>query len=171
MFGSIVVATDGSESANTALEVAIDLSLKYQAKLYIAHVHLHGQSLEDLGRMAEIEHIVPEMSGVQQPPNAGSASLLKALMDAEQESAVVSKLGDLILNRARQSALDAGVAQVELYSTTGNYANGILDAIDDTAAELVVLGRRGLGKFRQMLIGSVSNKVVQNSGVPVLLVT
>ena len=170
MFRTLVVATDGSETAGRALDAAIDLSLKYDAKLCIVHVHLHGKPLEELERMAEIEHIVPEAVNIPPSAEAGESRIREALLEARREDRVVSKLGDLILGRAQQRARKAGVKKVEVKSVGGDYADGILDAIDDTAAELVVLGRRGLGKFRQMLVGSVSNKVVQHSGAAVLLI-
>jgi nucleotide-binding universal stress UspA family protein len=66
--------------------------------------------------------------------------------------------------------LEAGVKKVDTLSEGGDYADSILDAIDETGADLVVLGRRGLGKVRQFLIGSVSNKVAQHAGSAVLLI-
>lgn len=171
MFKTILVATDGSDVASRALDTAIDLSLKYDARLYIVHVHLHGRPVEELERMAEIEHIVPEMTAYA-PPSAvpSSATVSEMLSKSEHAARVVSELGDMILRRALQKAKDAGLERVETYSASGDYADGILDAIDETGADLVVIGRRGLGRARQLLLGSVSNKVVQHSGSAVLLV-
>lgn len=171
MFETILVATDGSETAGRALVVAIDLALKYDASLYIVHVHLHGRPVEELERMAEIEHIVPVMSAHVAPSAVpGSTMIRELLLEAEHEGHFVSELGDLILRRALERAKEAGVKQAEIYSASGDYADGILDAIDDTGANLVVMGRRGLGKVRQMLLGSVSNKVVQHAGAAILLI-
>lgn len=171
MFKTILVAIDGSDTAARALDAAIDLALKQGARLYIAHVHLHGRPVEELERLAEIEHIVPELTAHALPsavPNAKTVGEL--LSGAEHEARVVSVMGDLILQRAKRRALDAGVEKVETYSASGDYADGILDAIDETGADLVVMGRRGLGKLRQMLLGSVTNKVVQHAGSAILLI-
>jgi len=171
MFNTILVATDGSNTSGRALEAAIDQSLKNDARLYIIHVHLHGKPVEELERMAEIEHIVPEIaSHVSVPPVRGLTPLGELMSEAEHEARVVSKLGDLILQRAQQRAKQAGVQKVETCIASGDYADAILDAIDETGADLVVMGRRGLGKVRQMILGSVSNKVVQHSGSAVLLI-
>ena len=171
MFKTILVAIDGSVVAQRALKVAIELASKHHAKLYIAHVHLHGRPAEELERLAEIEHIVPEVAGNLTPSlDVEATNLLDLMSRAEHNTQVVSRMGDLILLRAKQQALQAGVANVETYSATGDYADGILDAIDETGAELVVIGHRGLGRVKRLLLGSVSNKVVQQAGSAVLVV-
>ncbi len=171
MFNTILAATDGSDTSVRALDTAIDLALKYNAQLYIVHVHLHGRPVEEFERMAEIEHIVPEITSHAPPSAVPSSTMVRELLsEAEHEARVVTKLGDLILERAQRQAIIAGVERVKTFSATGDYADGVLDAIDDTGADLVVMGRRGLGKMRQMLLGSVSNKVVQHSGSAVLLI-
>ena len=171
MFESIIAATDGSETASRALDAAIDLSNRYDAKLYIVHIHLHGRPAQELTRLAEIENLVPKISPVTQTGIVrGSAAIGQTFLEAEHDGRVVSKLGDLILERARDKAMEAGVKQVEIYSGSDDYADGILEAIDETGADLVVMGRRGLGLIRQMVVGSVSNKVVQHAGSAVLLI-
>jgi nucleotide-binding universal stress UspA family protein len=89
---------------------------------------------------------------------------------AEHEGEVISTLSSMILRRAKEQAEEAGVKRVDTLSFEGDYADGILDGIDETGADLVVMGRRGLGRVRQFLLGSVSNKVVQHAGSAVLLV-
>ena len=171
MFKTILVAIDGSDAAHRALETAIELASKHNARLYVAHVHLHGRPAEELERLAEIEHIVPEVAANLAPSvDAKATHLRDLLLRAEHEAQVVSRMGDLILLRAKQQALTAGVAHVETYSATGDCADGILDAIDETGADLVVMGHRGLGRAKRLLLGSVSNKVVQQAGAAVLLV-
>jgi nucleotide-binding universal stress UspA family protein len=171
MYKTILTATDGSAAAGRALEAAIDLAIKYKARLYIAHVHLHGRPVEEFERMAEIEHIVPEMKAHVPSITVTDRTMMRDILsESEHEALVISTLGDMILNRALQQAQEAGVENVETYSASGDYADGILDAIDETGADLVVMGRRGLGKVRQLLLGSVSNKVAQHTDAAVLLV-
>lgn len=49
-------------------------------------------------------------------------------------------------------------------------AEGILAAIDETNAELVVVGSHGRGGLTRLLLGSVAEKIVRSSPVPVLVV-
>ncbi|AXI54137.1 universal stress protein [Sulfitobacter sp. JL08] len=171
MFKTVLVATDGSDTANRALDAAIDQAVRQDARLYIVHVRLHGRPVEELEHMAEIEHIVPEYEAQASSGTVPfGAALRNHMSDAGHEARIVGELGELILKRAKQRALEAGVKKVDTLSEGGDYADSILDAIDETGADLVVLGRRGLGKVRQFLIGSVSNKVAQHAGSAVLLI-
>jgi nucleotide-binding universal stress UspA family protein len=171
MFETILVATDGSETANRALEAAIELSLKHGARLYIVHIHLHGRPVEEMERLAEIEHIVPEVAATFPTSLMPRITMVGDLLsEAEHRALVVTRMGDLILQRAKQQAVEAGVERVETYAASGDYGDGILDAIDETGADLVVLGRRGLGRIKRLFLGSVSNKVVQHAGSAVLLI-
>ena len=170
MFKTILVAIDGSDAAHRALGAAIELAVKHGAQLYIVHVSLHGQTAQELERLAEVEHLVPQVASSTKPSTVASATDSRELLSkAEHQMEVVSKTGDLILQRAKQRASDAGVEHVDIYSTSGDCADEILDAVDETGADLVVMGRRGLGRMRRMLLGSVSNKVVQQVGCAVLL--
>lgn len=171
MFGTVLVAIDGSQASYRALEAAIDVAVRCGSRLYILHVHLHGRPAEELERLAEIEHLVPEATAGVAPPSTARAAALRTLLSkAERQSQAVLRIGDLILERAKEQAALAGVKRVETYSADGDYADGILDAVDDTGADLVVMGRRGLGRMKSVVLGSVSNKVVQQVGSAVLLI-
>ena len=52
----------------------------------------------------------------------------------------------------------------------GSPAEVIVETADDEGYDLVVMGSRGLGLFKGALIGSVSQKVVEESKVPVMVV-
>jgi nucleotide-binding universal stress UspA family protein len=52
----------------------------------------------------------------------------------------------------------------------GRPAEAILDAARTEGADLIVVGSRGLGGVKGLFLGSVSNAVVQNSKVPVMVV-
>jgi nucleotide-binding universal stress UspA family protein len=169
---SILVAVDGSELSRKALGMAIDLAVQYDAKLSIVHVHLHGRPVDELSKMAEVEHMVSHAStnlqlGAGRPIPSTIAGVLEHALDATE---VITGIGDFILASARDDANEAGLENVPTYSRDGDYADGILDTADESGADLIVMGQRGLGRFRQMILGSVSNKVVQNANCNVLIV-
>lgn len=58
----------------------------------------------------------------------------------------------------------------ELIVKRGDPASTILDLLDESAFDLVIIGSRGLNSFQEMVLGSVSNKVVKRANAPVLIV-
>ncbi|MDI6903534.1 MAG: universal stress protein [Methanocellales archaeon] len=52
----------------------------------------------------------------------------------------------------------------------GDIADEILRASEELGCDLVVIGRRGLGKVERFLLGSVAEKVIKHSSKPVLMV-
>lgn len=57
MFRTILVASDGSDHARKALQVASDLAARYEAKLILLHVLGIGPVPEAIVRMADTEHL------------------------------------------------------------------------------------------------------------------
>jgi nucleotide-binding universal stress UspA family protein len=57
MFSNLLVASDGSEHATRAVDVAIDLAQNYKAKLHIVHVLTRDIPSKDLEHMIEAEHL------------------------------------------------------------------------------------------------------------------
>lgn len=59
---------------------------------------------------------------------------------------------------------------IKMIITRGNPAKEILSAANNNGVDMIVVGSRGLGGIKGMLLGSVSNAVVQNSKIPVMVV-
>jgi nucleotide-binding universal stress UspA family protein len=55
-------------------------------------------------------------------------------------------------------------------SVTGPVAPCILAEADKHASDLIVVGARGLGVVKRMLLGSVSEAVLRHANCPVLIV-
>jgi nucleotide-binding universal stress UspA family protein len=55
------------------------------------------------------------------------------------------------------------------HAPTSRVAHEIIATADDTGADLIVVGNRGLSSFSGMLLGSVSNKLIHIAGRPVLV--
>ena len=53
---------------------------------------------------------------------------------------------------------------------TGDISSAILKVADATRADMIIMGSRGLGVIKGALMGSVSQKVVEQAKVPVMVV-
>jgi nucleotide-binding universal stress UspA family protein len=56
------------------------------------------------------------------------------------------------------------------YVETGNIPKAILKVAGECGSDMIIMGSRGLGLFKGALIGSVSQKVVEESTIPVMVV-
>jgi nucleotide-binding universal stress UspA family protein len=72
------------------------------------------------------------------------------------------------LNPIEQEALKRNIALTEkiLY---GNTSKELLDFMDEKNFDVVIMGRRGITKTKNTSLGSVSNALVQNAKIPVLV--
>ena len=53
---------------------------------------------------------------------------------------------------------------------TGSRPKAIIRVAQETNSDIIIMGSRGLGIFKGALIGSVSQKVIEDSPIPVMVV-
>jgi nucleotide-binding universal stress UspA family protein len=164
MFTSIVVAFDGSEHATRALEIAAGIAVADKASLGIIHVvdpgHLAISS--DRHRMAEVEHMIEPAQKLLINYENAPAEVVSSLTQAAAESQRTAfQLAKYIVELAESKASRAGVEEIVTDILVGNPAEEILHFAQAREADLIVTGRRGFGKIKNLLLGSTSNKVAQ----------
>ena len=98
--------------------------------------------------------------------NINQLAINACLSDAILEA--VTKAGNVILDRAMQM-VPTGIDK-EATSETGSPAVVILDHAENTGVDLIVMGSRGLGVVKGVLLGSVSQYIVEQAKCPVLVV-
>src|SRR5215210_2178953 len=149
----ILLATDGSEDAAHATEVAVELSKITGSELHVVYV----------GKDAYSETLAyPESTD----PGWGEG----------EDSVLIKELGQQYEQMARR-ILDAEVEKVlavggtvaQAHLRMGTAATEITDLAEEMSLELVVVGSRGLGGTRRALVGSVSDAVAQHAHCPVLI--
>ena len=69
---------------------------------------------------------------------------------------------DAILEDMQARARGAGV-QVEVHALTDDPADAILTVAENTKADLIVVGNKGLGSVKRFILGNVPSKIVHNS--------
>ncbi len=174
MAGNIVVATDGSDTAQRAVDLAARIAVGLGGRLAIVHVLMHGAPAEELERMAETEHLVRAAAKGAMPDVANVPGTMGGLFSAAPEATAKVRLltvvGDEVVRRAAARASDLGADVAGEHVVQGDYAEEILNAAEREKAELLVVGRRGLGTFGRLLQGSVSQKIGLHAHCPVLTV-
>ena len=158
MMGTIIVADDGSDHAIKAVKLASAFAVKFGSKLIILHAVEPDRLPDDLLGMAETEHLVPHSGGAH-PDTMGVATLQHGVDKSEARRIAAEALGRQVLSRAESDARAAGVSDVSTVLAFGDPASEILDQQKTAAADMLVLGTRGLGRLRGLLVGSVSHKV------------
>jgi nucleotide-binding universal stress UspA family protein len=142
MFKKIVVPVDGSVHANRAVDCATDLANKYGAELILLHVMAPtgpARIPPDLYEYARIEHI-----------DAIEADMMR-------------RVAEEILQTAENRARGQGAKRVRTSIEVGHPAEAIVAHAKAEEANLIMMGRRGLGSMSGLLMGSVSNKVAHLS--------
>jgi nucleotide-binding universal stress UspA family protein len=148
MFKRILVAVDGSPTANRGLKVAIELARDQKASLTILHV------------IDEMAAIAP-MASSYVPP-----SVVDSMIDSLRQA------GRKLLDHARAVAGKHGVtAKSVLSDSRGNtVAAAILTELRRQKADLLVLGTHGRRGVKRLLMGSDAEVVLREARVPVLMV-
>ena len=140
------MATDGSEGAALAVRAAADLSRKTGSELHVVHVRLRLPIRPGLPRSAYSEKAVEEY-----------AELYKE--ETEQ-----------LMRQQSFKAKAEGADVAGTHMREGREAEEIAELAGELAADLVVVGSRGLGTIKRLVVGSVSEGVVSLAPCPVLVV-
>jgi nucleotide-binding universal stress UspA family protein len=144
MFKSIVVGTDGSDTANQAVRQAVDLARAVGAKL--------------------------ELVCAYEPVPAKRLSAERRETPEDLQWAINPREDvDLTLEAAAEIARSAGVT-VEVYPRQGDPADAILDIAEEREADLIVVGNKGMTGAKRFLLGSVPNKVSHHAPCSVLII-
>lgn len=146
MFSKILVALDGSEYSDKALDVAVQMAMRCDANLILFHA-MHLRPLR-----AEYESIVVN----------------KKAKDVYKQ--IGQEQGEAILDAAEKAATEAGLTNVTRLVVEGRPASSIVKAVDDTETKLVIIGTRGLSALHQITMGSVAHKVTVAASCPVMVV-
>lgn len=143
MFKNILVPVDGSKYSLNAAKAAITIGEKFGGK--VTFLHVISKSLEANSNIKNKQAILVEK--------------LEALRAEGYE----------ILEKAIQST-GKDTAEIEAVLSWGNPADIIMEEIEDKEYDLVVMGSRGLGAIKGLLLGSVSERVIRSIKCPVMII-
>jgi nucleotide-binding universal stress UspA family protein len=144
MFSSIVVGTDGSETAGKAVLQATELARQVGASVSLvsAYEPVSGNRLRE-----EKREVPKDLEWMVNPREDVEATLKEAAESVER----------------------AGV-KVDTFAREGDAADAILDVAEETNADLIVVGNKGMTGTKRFLLGSVPNKVSHHAPCSVLII-
>jgi len=142
MLKKMLVAYDGSETAKNALQKAVELKESFPDSVLEA-VHVFQIASYVLG-----DSVITATAVVQED-----------LYEASEK----------IIDEARQHIAHLPLATATLLDG-GPPAKVILDYADKSEFDLIIVGSRGLGTFKELMLGSVSHEIVQRAKMPVLVI-
>jgi nucleotide-binding universal stress UspA family protein len=144
MFQSIVVGTDGSDTAGEAVREAIELAKAVGASvdLVSAYEPVSGSRLREEARQAPSD--------------------MQWMVNPREEV-------DATLRQAAERVEAAGV-EVNTFAREGDPADAILDVAEERRADLIVVGNKGMTGAKRFLLGSVPNKVSHHAPCSVLII-
>ena len=144
MFQSIVVGTDGSDTATEAVRQAAELAKSISARIHLVCAYEPVAT----PRLREEGESIPEDAAWMVGPREDVHAIL------EQASAL----------------LKADGVDVDTYPREGDPADAILDVAEEQKADLIVVGNKGMTGAKRFLLGSVPNKVSHHAPCSVLII-
>lgn len=139
---TVIVGHDGSATADLALVWALEYAARFDARVRVVRAW-----------------------SMLTAPRPASATVGYVPPIEDFEGAV---LAELRADVARAGAAHTADVEVVPEAFRGGPANGLIQASE--AADLLVVGARGLGGFKGLALGSVSDQCVRHSGCPVVVV-
>jgi nucleotide-binding universal stress UspA family protein len=144
VFASMVVGTDGSGTASEAVRQATELAVQLSAKVHLVSAY---EPVPE-GRLREERDQVPDdLQWMVNPREDVHETLTQAA-----------------------HGLEAKGIEVEVHAREGDPADAILDVAEETNADLIVVGNKGMTGAKRFLLGSVPNKVSHHAPCSVMII-
>jgi nucleotide-binding universal stress UspA family protein len=144
VFRSIVVGTDGSDTAQKAVDAAVELA------------RLSGAQLEIVSAYEPVSRARLRDEKRQVPAD------LQWMVNPREEV-------DATLADAAERVAESGV-EPRTYAREGDPADAILDVAEELGSDLIVVGNKGMTGAKRFLLGSVPNKVSHHAPCSVLII-
>lgn len=140
--GKILVPYDGSEHSERAFSYALDLAKKYSSEVIAISCILVQDQL--------FETSIPEQENLELQRQRKIATEILSVPESRSEEAKIGYKGVVL--------------------KTSSVTDAILSYAESNGIDIMIIGSRGLGGFKKLLLGSVASALSQYSKCPVLIV-
>lgn len=148
---TLVVPVDGSDGAAGALRFASQLGTALGIPMHVVFA-FPRDALDMFGAPAEMP--------TTEQLKYFSEDAFKQLRD---------NTADRVFAHARGVLAEQG-ATAEEHVLSGDPAQAVLDYAEKMSSPMIIVGRRGLSRFSELLLGSVSQRLVHHASCPVTVV-
>jgi len=155
MFKRLLVALDGSENSARASQAALELAEKLKAELIVLHAIIPPA-------LYYHTEISPEGLVIEPPTHEKEIDLY-----LEYARRVGHGIVDGTLSEAKKRGI---MVKADIPEATTSVVETIVNQAVKENADLIIVGTRGLGGFKKLILGSVSNGVVSHAHCPVLVI-
>ena len=155
MFKRLLVALDGSDNSARASQIALQLAEKLKADLIVLHaiippaLYYHSE-------------ISPEGPVIEPPTHEKEIDLY-----LEYARRVARGIVDGTVSEAKKRGI---TVKADIPEATTSVVEAIVNQAVEENADLIIVGTRGLGGFKKLILGSVSGGVVDHAHCPVLVI-
>jgi len=143
-----LVGVDGSDYSMKAVRLGILFSKKYGARLYIVH------AIDFPGFLAFSD---PSMSRTVE-------STINSL-----KSKAEKKAEELLSNVSSLASKENVKFEAQVIDESSSVSGSLIDYAENNNIDLILVGSRGLGGFKRMLVGSVSQEIVNHAHCSVIV--
>jgi len=147
MVRNILVATDGSKGSGSAIQMAVEMTQKHNAQLYIVYVVPKGEFPKQVLDYLKEERV------------DGGLGKLSAKV-----------IGEVVLEPILEKIKSQGVKTAKWMVLRGDPAEEILKFAKNREIDMIVIGKGGRGAIKGLLLGSVSRKVCNLAECPCVTV-
>lgn len=140
--GRILVPYDNSENSKRAFSYALDLAKKYNSEIVVVSCILTQDQFSETS--------IPEEEDMRFQKQKDIVTKFLSILEMESEEAKIRCKGVIL--------------------KTPTVTDALLSYSESNGIDIIVIGSRGLGGFKKLLLGSVASTISQHSMCPVLIV-
>ncbi len=174
MIYRVLVAVDGTEASNTALEIACALADNYEAALGLLTVTAPGEVTDDLLEGARIEGVIPEGSSYSTfyDSNYGTyvtSSNFREMERGQRAQRIATMIASEVVKDAETYSSDKPFRAIKTFIRSGDPAKAILKCAEENDADIIIMGHDQQGRVESLFKNSVASDVQRGAKCPVLI--
>ena len=169
----VLVAVDGTEASNTALEIACALADSYEANLGLLCVVEPDRITDDLIKGGLVEGVLKKQNYDSFYHSSMFVSGSQVISGRAQRAEYVGRLSNAIaeniIAEAKAYSKDSAAKAIKTFVGLGDVAEEILNVAKANDADLIVMGHDQLGPLESLIKSSVAEKVEREATCPCLI--